>query len=138
MDENLVESEYFKSFIHRIKNYAERIIGVYIPEEEDIISRLRELKEDRKSILRFLRGSEAKRGRKIIEEIEKLKEREKIPIEIEIRHKSRLKALTETCEREKPELIITSKRYSKEKDEEVSHVVSELARKIDCSILIVG
>ena len=138
MDENLVESEYFKSFIHRIKNYAERIIGVYIPEEEDIISRLRELKEDRKSILRFLRGSEAKRGRKIIEEIEKLKEREKIPIEIEIRHKSRLKALTETCEREKPELIITSKRYSKEKDEEVSHVVSELTRKIDCSILIVG
>jgi len=138
LDENLVESEYFKSFIHRIKNYAERIIGVYIPEEEDIISRLRELKEDRKSILRFLRGSEAKRGRKIIEEIEKLKEREKIPIEIEIRHKSRLKALTETCEREKPELIITSKRYSKEKDEEVSHVVSELARKIDCSILIVG
>mgnify|MGYP000035214491 CR=1 FL=1 len=134
----MVTSEYFRSFIHKIKNHTERIVGVYVPEEEDIISRLKELKEDRKSILKFLRVSEAKRGRRIIEEIEKLKEREKIPIEIEIRHKSRLKALTEACEREKPELIITSKRYSKEKDEEVSHVVSELARKIDCSILIVG
>lgn len=137
LDHALISSDKFRELFRSIKDRAKRIIGIYIPEEEDIISRLKELKEDREHIMRTLREFEVEREIKLISDLNKLREEENIAIDIEVTHSPRLSALTEICEKEKPDLIIMSKRYAKEAYEDISHIVSELIKKLNCSIFLV-
>jgi len=137
LDEALMSSEGFRRIFRVVKGKAKRIVSVYIPEEEDIISRLRELKEDRDTIMKELRELEAERENKILSELRKLGRDEGVAIDVEIMHKPRISTLLEICEREKPAMVVMSKNYSKEAGEDVSHVVSELVKKLSCPLLLV-
>lgn len=136
LDENLISSQNFKELIIYLRDRVKKLVGVYVPREEDIIARLRELGEDKKSILEFLRGHEARRDRKIISELDKLKEECALPIELEIRHRPRMEVIREVCAREKPDLVIMHKKYSAEKDLELNVVINELMNKLSCPILL--
>ena len=137
LDQALISSERFKEIFRSIKSKTKRVIGIYIPEEEDIISRLKELQEDKEHIMKTLREFEVERESKLIQELNRLREEEDVTVDIEVMHSPRLTALTEICDREKPDLIIMSKRYAKETYEDISHVVSELIKKLNCPIFLV-
>lgn len=138
LDESLVKSEKFKDIIRRLKDKADKIIGLYVPEEEDIISKLKELGDDKKEILDSLREFEAKKEVRILSVLDELMRKEKISVDIEIKHKPRLDTLTEICDREKPDLIIMSRGYSKDRyDIDIKHLIYELMNKLKCPILLI-
>ena len=138
LDDELVRSEEFRSIIHMLKDKIGKVIGLYVPEEEDIIHKLREMGEDKEEILASLREFEVKKEIKIISELEELMRKENIDVEIEVRHKPRLDTFLELCEKEKPDLIIMSKKYSKTyADLELKHLIHDLIDKLECPILLV-
>lgn len=138
LDEKIVGSERFRDFLHKIKDKVKRIIGIYIPEEEDIINKLKELGEDKKSILKALREFEREKEHKIIEELGRIGREEDIAIDIEVMHKPRLQTITELCGKENPDLIIMSKVYTgKELTADFTYLINELIKHIKCPILLI-
>ncbi len=138
LDRNLLESETFRDYIKFLKTRAKKLVGLYIPEEEDVISKLRELKEDKKAILKVIREYERRREREFVDEIKEIEKVFELPIEIEVLHKPRIEAITDICRDLKPDIIVISKDYYKERDMDLSPCILELIHKIKCSLLIIG
>lgn len=138
IDESLVTSKKFTEFIYRFGSKAERIIGIYIPEEEEIIERLKDLGEDKREILRELKKYERDRTVKMLDSMGRLESELDISIDIEVLHKPRVESIVRLTEEVKPDLIVMFRDYLKDRDADISHIVMNLLSKLNYPVLLIS
>ncbi len=138
IDESLLDSNRFCEFLEEIAPSAENIIGIYIPEEEEIIDRLVQIGDDKSILLRELRKFGSRRTVKILEKLESLEAKYKVRITMKILHKPGVESIIDIVSNFKPDLIVFSKNYFKERDRDVSTRVLDLISRLDYPILLIS
>jgi len=138
IDESLLDSEKFCKFIEEYGPKADNIIGIYIPEEEEIIERLVELGDDKVDILDELRKYGNERTVKILDKLDTLESKYNVSISIEVLHKPRIESIVESANNIKPDIVVVFRDYLKERDRDISSTILELIHRLDYPILLVG
>jgi len=138
IDEYLLDSEGFCKFLESLGSTVGNIMGLYIPEEEEIIDRLVQLGDDKLSILRELRKYGNERTIKVLDKLESLETKYGVRIVLEILHKPGIESIIELAKKFTPDLIVFSKNYLRERDRNVSSTVIELISRLEHPILLVS